>query len=1009
MSNPVIRYPLDLTGLAPTNLVAGEPHSIPSNGNRVFVPNYGPFYVKSLKVRRASNGQLLTRGTHYKAAQLFIDATLKVGQEICTVIVITDNTIGNDFTIDYQVLGGDYSSSVTAIEQMIDSLSIDNRSVDYGQLIGKPEQFPPAPHPHDVGDLYGFEYLCAMLESIRRAILYGDEASHTAIYQYVDHYIDLANDRIDGVSFTLNNHVQDRNNPHGVTKTQVGLSNVENYALASQLEAEQGLRNDRYMTPLRTKQAIAIQAGDLVNQHIADKNNPHAVTKTQVGLGNVDNFATADQAAAEAGVSNTLFMTPLRTKQAITQQAGSMLNAHVNNLSNPHQVTKGQVGLGSVDNFPMATLAEVTAPSTALATPLSGLPANRFMSPDLVGNMIERYARTALRGHVNDTANPHGVTKAQVGLGSVVDAKQVINSSPHTVAIGWNGTELRGTVNGSDQGRIFTTMQPDPNLSAHTNNTNNPHGVTKNQIGLSLVANYPPSTDAEAIAGTATDRYISPANLRAAILARESVTAPYHWGFWRDSTTGYTVCWGRSPLIAAGSYYYFRFRRVFNQVFSITLGSMCRNIDASAPGEAQPQTEIIGQGLLRTLSTTGFAVQARRLAGTGDDRAEISYVAHGITDAAGPGGVNPGEPISEPTAVDRGAGDGYWSGGWYGSSGNWNTDPYPPAPPPPPPPPVPSVVAVPFSNLNFEAGDTGWSYTSGYSGGVIRADAAAVSAPNVLSFPYGAGTYPTTHMRYNDGIQPCTPGSVMHAGCLIAIYGGTQTSNAYMSIVYYDASGNFISSVPGNNVTAPSGAGYWRACNVTATAPSNAAWFKIKVEAFLGMPGYTILIDSFDPYNYVTAPYTGGGGGGGGGETGCIATSMYLRPDLRAVDAKKGDIIDRALTETEGSEEVAIDAIQFSPQPCYRMVTESGCEVIASDTTPMTLRDGSSKLFHQMANEYVLVDDHGRIEWERVRYVEWIGIMPVAVISIHDQCYFAGTDPNRRIATHNVMDQKEIQ
>lgn len=56
-----------------------------------------------------------------------------------------------------------------------------------------------------------------------------------------------------------------------------------------------------------------------LQDHVNNKSNPHAVTKDQVGLGNVDN-----------------------TKQAPY--------THVENKSNPHGVTKAQVGLGSVDN-----------------------------------------------------------------------------------------------------------------------------------------------------------------------------------------------------------------------------------------------------------------------------------------------------------------------------------------------------------------------------------------------------------------------------------------------------------------------------------------------------------------------------------------------------------------------------------------------------------------------------------------------------------------------------------
>lgn len=72
-----------------------------------------------------------------------------------------------------------------------------------------------------------------------------------------------------------------------------------------------------------------------VPSHIADKTNPHEVTKTQVGLGNVDNVRQAPY-------------------------------THVTDKSNPHGVTKAQVGLGSVDNTSDMNKPVSTAQQTAI-------------------------------------------------------------------------------------------------------------------------------------------------------------------------------------------------------------------------------------------------------------------------------------------------------------------------------------------------------------------------------------------------------------------------------------------------------------------------------------------------------------------------------------------------------------------------------------------------------------------------------------------------------------------
>lgn len=105
----------------------------------------------------------------------------------------------------------------------------------------------------------------------------------------------------------LNAHIQNQNNPHNVTKQQVGLGNVAN--------VEQASKQD-------------------FNNHATNRNNPHSVTKTQVGLGNVTN---------------------------VEQASKTDFDAHATNRNNPHNVTKSQVGLGNVDNVRQASYESVEA------------------------------------------------------------------------------------------------------------------------------------------------------------------------------------------------------------------------------------------------------------------------------------------------------------------------------------------------------------------------------------------------------------------------------------------------------------------------------------------------------------------------------------------------------------------------------------------------------------------------------------------------------------------------
>lgn len=55
-----------------------------------------------------------------------------------------------------------------------------------------------------------------------------------------------------------------------------------------------------------------------------------SITKTQVGLGSVDNYGTATQAEAEAGASAAKFMTPQRTKQYVDTRLENNLEFRMN-------------------------------------------------------------------------------------------------------------------------------------------------------------------------------------------------------------------------------------------------------------------------------------------------------------------------------------------------------------------------------------------------------------------------------------------------------------------------------------------------------------------------------------------------------------------------------------------------------------------------------------------------------------------------------------------------------
>lgn len=96
--------------------------------------------------------------------------------------------------------------------------------------------------------------------------------------------------------------------------------------------------------------------GDL-STHIADTGNPHSVTKAQVGLGNADNTSDANKPVSSAQATAIA---------AADDAVVAALAAHIGDTGNPHSVTKTQVGLGSVDNTTDTAKPVSTATQTAL-------------------------------------------------------------------------------------------------------------------------------------------------------------------------------------------------------------------------------------------------------------------------------------------------------------------------------------------------------------------------------------------------------------------------------------------------------------------------------------------------------------------------------------------------------------------------------------------------------------------------------------------------------------------
>ena len=108
-----------------------------------------------------------------------------------------------------------------------------------------------------------------------------------------------------------------------------------------------------YTDAAKTALEKLIQDSDKVikgslDAHIGNKSNPHNVTKAQVGLGNVQNLAPADMPVSTAQAA------AIADAKAAGTKAQTDLNTHANRKDNPHNVTRAQLGLATTDQVVFA-------------------------------------------------------------------------------------------------------------------------------------------------------------------------------------------------------------------------------------------------------------------------------------------------------------------------------------------------------------------------------------------------------------------------------------------------------------------------------------------------------------------------------------------------------------------------------------------------------------------------------------------------------------------------------
>ncbi|MCY8546809.1 BppU family phage baseplate upper protein [Bacillus vallismortis] len=198
----------------------------------------------------------------------------------------------------------------------------------------------------------------------------------------------------------------------------------------------------------------------------------------------------------------------VETKEGAQQKADAVqanLDTHTSNKSNPHNVTKAQVGLGSVDNVQQAAKADfdlhvsdgVRHITTSERSKWNGAQIHKITQDD--GRVIYKSATEVTDyNDLTDTGMYLIYNKGLNGPGLLYSFLLVMSSKNTLVQIAYDGFKgeqvffrmrKNDSITWTAWIELESTVGAQKKVDTHANRTDNPHAVTKAQVGLDKVDN----------------------------------------------------------------------------------------------------------------------------------------------------------------------------------------------------------------------------------------------------------------------------------------------------------------------------------------------------------------------------------------------------------------------------------------------------------------------------------------------------------------------------------------
>jgi hypothetical protein len=332
----------------------------------------------------------------------------------------------------------------------------------------------------------------------------------------------------------LSAHSGSTSNPHSVTKTQVGLGNVDNTSdankpVSSATQTALDAKQDTLTFGINNTNPVKIDSADVSDDEYARftsagiEGRTTTEVKSDLSLNLVENKSSA---TIRSEIVDSDIPSTIARDSEVTASVSASVSYHTG-LSNPHNITASKIGLGNVENKSSATIrSEITdsdIPSTVLTgfagtsniTTVGTIGTGTWEGTAIANAYVADLPTSKIVGGTFDNAriSSSSVLQYQSSITNVGTLDGVTTSGNLSVTgnatIGGD-TTLTGnlTVNGTTTTINSTTLDVD-DKNIELGGTSNPTDTSANEGGITLKG----TTDKSIVWKNTSDSWTSSENL----------------------------------------------------------------------------------------------------------------------------------------------------------------------------------------------------------------------------------------------------------------------------------------------------------------------------------------------------------------------------------------------------------------------------------------------------------------------------------------------------------------